>query len=85
MDTIHHMSTPNRDELLSTINAAAGKMPARELAVLARIATRLLTGYQQYGALSPGKKKWAGEAAEEAFDMAVYLSCLLLEKAEGER
>lgn len=76
------MSIKDRTNLIENINVAMGKLPDRELAVLARITARLLTGYSQYGALVHGKKKWAAEAAEEAFDMAVYLSCLLMEKAE---
>lgn len=76
------MSIKDRNNLIESINVAMGKLPDRELAVLARITARLLSGYSQYGALTRGKKKWAGEAAEEAFDMAVYLSCLLMEKAE---
>lgn len=76
------MSINDRTNLIENINVALGKLPDRELAVLARITARLLTGYSQYGALVHGKKRWAAEAAEEAFDMAVYLSCLLTDRAE---
>lgn len=79
---VPRMSIDDRTNRIETINAILGKLPNRELAVLERIAVRLLAGYSQYGALTRGKKRWASEAAEEAFDMAVYLSCLLLDRSE---
>lgn len=69
--------------MIEAINVCCGKLRDRELKVLGRIAARLLQGQDQYGPLGPGKKRWYNEAAEEAFDMAVYLSCLLLEQSEG--
>ena len=55
----------------------------RELSCLKRIAERLLMGQEAYGKLSPGKRDWKREAKEEAMDMAVYLSALLEDDADG--
>lgn len=56
----------------------------RERRVLVLIADRLLMGQLAYGELSYRKKDWRREASEEAFDMAVYLSALLVDLDEEE-
>jgi hypothetical protein len=56
-------------------------LPNERKALLA-IARRLYWGQKEYGPLAFGKKDWAKEAQEEAFDMAVYLAASLTLKPE---
>ena len=69
-------------ELLE-LSIVASDLESREIRCLKRIAGRLLMGQEAYGKLSPGKKDWKREAKEEAMDMAVYLSALLEDDADG--
>ena len=69
-------------ELLE-LSIVASDLESREIRCLKRIAERLLMGQEAYGKLSPGKKDWKREAKEEAMDMAVYLSALLEDDADG--
>ena len=64
---------------MAALAEATASLPDRELRVLTRIATRLVTGVRTFGPLTPKKRVWKREAQEEALDAAVYLSCELEE------
>jgi hypothetical protein len=55
-----------------------------EVRVLEQIARRLVLGQKRYGKLSLAHdgRVWRAEAAEEACDAAIYLSCLLTAPAK---
>jgi hypothetical protein len=53
-----------------------------ERKVLMTLVYRLYAGQRKYGKLEEGKKVWTWEAAEEAIDMAVYLSTSLVAVTE---
>lgn len=63
-----------------TLKECLKELGADELRVLEVIANRLVMGKAQYGALrlSVDRRSWTKEAAEEACDLAVYLSILTL-------
>jgi hypothetical protein len=70
-----------RDELLSHLAQLAGQLNVDELTVLTRIASRLVLGQQQYGALgmATDPRDMHVEWQEELFDACVY-GAVLLEK-----
>ncbi len=67
------------DELLSHLGHLAAQLNVDELTVLARIASRLVAGQQQYGALgmATDPRDMRVEWQEELFDACVYGAVLL--------
>ncbi len=62
---------------MKEIELVYAALEPREQRVLTRIAKRLLEGQIRFGHLTKGKRKWKGEAQEEAMDCSVYLSAML--------
>lgn len=73
----------DRDALLSHLALLAGQLNLDELAVVTRIASRLVLGQPQYGGLGIDRdpRNYAVEWQEELLDACAY-GAMLLEKAQ---
>lgn len=58
------------------------RLATRERKVALAYLWRLYAGQKKFGPLTIGKKDWSYEAIEEALDSSVYLTAMLVDRAD---